>query len=643
MLQFIGAYNYDFALAAAPIQLVLLLYWIFRGTLPIRSSASFLLAMVTNLVMIVSDVAACEIIAVYDQYPLWVSYVVNMVYFAAFVIRSWALFDYAANECHAYKAFGKNSRTLLFIPALAVLALTLVTPFATTIFSVTPGVGYASGPLYTSIYVIAYTYIAASLAAVVFNRVTEVRHMRWGLVAYNLILAVGLMVRRQFANTLVMPYFSILALLVIYLSAQNPDLSWDRKTGLLNRHAFGLIVPELQDLSVPFSCMAIAIDNYEQMRELYGIAQLNRSLGLVSQWLRQTFPACHAFYWGSGHFVMLHPGPATQDCEQSAQVVLERFEHPWAASDAGVVLSASAVMLTDDLIPEGVDAVSSVILHVFEHAGKLNGRGGYGVTQEMLDVMSRERAVAHALSRALRERRIEVHLQPIFSTSEGRVVGAEALARLKDPDLGYIPPPEFISIAEKNGDIMELGRQIFERVCVFLEEERPERYGIRSINVNLSPAQCLSDRLSKDLSAIASAHGVTLDVFDFEVTESSIGDLASIVRQLKMLGDAGSTFALDDFGTGVSNLTRLMGLPIDVVKLDVGVVQSYFEGQSTLLPDLVQMFRNAGMKTVLEGVETEEMMEGAQRMDADFQQGYYFSRPLPPGQFVDYLESQVAS
>jgi EAL domain-containing protein (putative c-di-GMP-specific phosphodiesterase class I) len=167
--------------------------------------------------------------------------------------------------------------------------------------------------------------------------------------------------------------------------------------------------------------------------------------------------------------------------------------------------------------------------------------------------------------------------------------------------------------------------------------------GIRTINVSLSPAQCLSDQLATDLSDIAGAHNVGLETFDFEVTESSIGDLASIGRQLAVLSDAGSTFALDDFGTGVSNLTRLMGLPINVVKLDVDVVQSYFLGKSTLLPDLVQMFRNAGMKTVLEGVETAEMMEGANLMGADYQQGYYFSRPLPPDQFVDYLKAQMSA
>lgn len=641
MPHFVGAYDYDFAIAAIPIQLILLTFWLVRGNLPIRSSVSFLLAMVANLVMTVTDIWACEAIAVYDQHPLWVSYLSNMLYFGSFVIRGWALFDYAANECHAYRVVGAAARRILFVPALVVLLLTLVTPITPTIFSVTPGVGYASGPLYQSIYGLTYLYIAASIAATVFNRTDGFDRTRWGILCYNLILLVGIQIRKNFSHTLVMSYFSILAILVIYLTAQNPDLSRDRKTVLLNRHAFDLIVLELEDLSEPYSCMVITITNYEQARTLYGSEQHARSLRLCGQWLRETFADCHVFYWGGGRFVVLHPGQLTAECSQGAARVLERFKHPWESIGTAVMLQAACAILTEDILPKGIDEVRSLISHTIDHAAELNARGTVMVTQEMLASLAREREVGHALTRALNEGRIEVYLQPIFSTSEGRIVGAEALARLFDPTLGFIPPPEFINLAERNGDIMELGRQIFERVCAFVETECPARLGIQTINVNLSPAQCLSDQLAHDLSSIAGNHGVALDTFDFEVTETSMDDIESMLSQLEALAEFGATFSLDDFGTGVSNLTRLMELPIGVVKLDVGVVQAYFRGESSLLPDLVRMFRNAGMKTILEGVETSEMMEGAMRMGADFEQGYYFSRPLPPDQFMSYLEAQA--
>ena len=130
-------------------------------------------------------------------------------------------------------------------------------------------------------------------------------------------------------------------------------------------------------------------------------------------------------------------------------------------------------------------------------------------------------------------------------------------------------------------------------------------------------------------------------MFDFEITETSFADQGAIQTQLLRLQRHGARFSLDDFGTGVSNLTRLMELPVHVVKLDVGVVHSYFKGEFSMLPDMVHMIRNANLKTVLEGVETQEMKESLEQMGCDYEQGYYFSRPLPPQEFMEYLRSET--
>lgn len=92
---------------------------------------------------------------------------------------------------------------------------------------------------------------------------------------------------------------------------------------------------------------------------------------------------------------------------------------------------------------------------------------------------------------------------------------------------------------------------------------------------------------------------------------------------------------------GTSNLTRLMQFPIHVVKLDLNVVRSFFNGESSVLPDLIRMFHNSGMKVVAEGVETEEMKDGLMQMGCEYEQGYYFSKPVPPNDFIEYLEREA--
>ena len=97
--------------------------------------------------------------------------------------------------------------------------------------------------------------------------------------------------------------------------------------------------------------------------------------------------------------------------------------------------------------------------------------------------------------------------------------------------------------------------------------------------------------------------------------------------------------SLDDFGTGTSNIAQLLKLTIHVVKLDMSVVHSYFKGESKLLPDLIQMFRNSNMKIVVEGVETVDMKTQLAEMGCDYEQGFFFSKPVPPQIFLDYLKT----
>jgi len=107
-----------------------------------------------------------------------------------------------------------------------------------------------------------------------------------------------------------------------------------------------------------------------------------------------------------------------------------------------------------------------------------------------------------------------------------------------------------------------------------------------------------------------------------------------------LLQQKGAVISLDDFGTGTSNLTRLMKLPIHVVKLDMDITHSYFRGEAEFLPDLIKMFQNSQMKIVVEGVETVQMKEKLSDLKCDYLQGFYFSKALPPEEFMKYFKAQ---
>lgn len=645
MIHGLSPYNYDFAVAAIPLQILLMLFYCARRNLPVRRHRFFLVVMVANLIMTVFDLVSCEMNEVWQDFPLWVMYLVNLLYFAPFIIRGWALAGYTAEVCEYSRFFqhhiqaGRIVRLVVSIPSAVTLGLIFLSPWTGAIFTFGPE-GYANNyAIYPIIYYTTYFNIGVSILFVLLRWRALPLQTSITALGFNLILLIGIIFRKMFFHVLVTSYVSILTILVIYLSSQNPDFFRDRITKLFNRSAFEQIGLDFLRKNKPFSCILVTANNYETARSIYGFHQVNKSLALVGSWLIKSFPRYYVFYFENGNFLLLRSGEIGEQQETILGELAARFAHPWIDEGTEVSFSISTMILPYTSMPHDITAIHNLLRYSFSHSHAENQRGNNTITERMLSAFKRQKAVEAALDKALGEHRIMAYYQPIYSTFEKRVVGAEALARLIDPQIGNIPPDEFIHVSERTGEIMELGRQIFEAVCSFIQSASLRERGIEFVNVNLSPAQCMNEQLAVEFSEIAERHHIPMGMIDFEITESTAEDGQTMLNQAIRLQKSGAELSIDDFGTGTSNLTRLMKLPIHVVKVDMSVVQAYFNGETHILPDLIRMFKNAGLKVVVEGVETKEMKDALCNMGCDYLQGYYFSRPIPPEQFEKYLEN----
>ena len=430
-----------------------------------------------------------------------------------------------------------------------------------------------------------------------------------------------------------------LVILIIFLSMENPDLYRDHVIGLFNKDAFDLIGLDYLNKDLPFHCIIASVHNFESAKALYGVRQLIEALKKIGEKTIRRFPGYYVFYFGNGNFLLLKRGKIAEDRNYSIESWKDTFLTMHDVNFDDVSLYLNLMIMPYEMMQENIFQIDDLIDFAFYNSFVENQRGNYIVSKEMLKALQRGKDIEAALTMALENRTLEAHFQAIYSTEEDRIVGVETLARLIDPKMGYIPPDEFIGIAEKNGDIMELGRQVFELACIFCKKERLIERGIEFINVNLSPVQCLNEQLSFELSAIAEKYDIPLSVFDFEITESAADDYETIQRQMLLLQQKGAVISLDDFGTGTSNMTRLMKLPIHVVKLDMDITQSYFRGEADFVPDLIKMFQNAKMKIVVEGIETKEMKDKLSQLKCDYLQGFYFSKALPPEEFMAYYNS----
>jgi EAL domain-containing protein (putative c-di-GMP-specific phosphodiesterase class I) len=245
---------------------------------------------------------------------------------------------------------------------------------------------------------------------------------------------------------------------------------------------------------------------------------------------------------------------------------------------------------------------------------------------------------------ALKEDRVEVFLQPIYSVEQERFVSAEALARIRNADGSILPPGQFIPVAEETGLVDQLGERVFEKVCQFIQRERMWELGLEYIEVNLSVIQCESHTLAARYQAIMEQYGIKPSMINLEVTESaSIRRRNVLMYNMDKMIKYGVSFSLDDFGNGESNLNYIVEMPVEIVKFDRDMTKSYFENSKgkLVMETATRMILDLGLKIVSEGVETEEQLETMKKLGVQYIQGYYFSKPLPEDEFVRFVKEHL--
>lgn len=266
------------------------------------------------------------------------------------------------------------------------------------------------------------------------------------------------------------------------------------------------------------------------------------------------------------------------------------------------------------------------------------------VDKEFVVQMKQEKAMELMLEQAMAEERIEVFYQPIYSTREHRFVSAEALVRMRDTEGKLVPPAAFISVAERNGKILQLGEIVFDKVCRFFTEQHLEQYGLHYIEVNLSVVQCSYKQLADDYISIMEKYRINPGYINLEITESaSMSAKKTLLGNMQRLMEYGVHFSLDDFGTGQSNLNYIVDMPVDIVKFDREMSQAFFRDEKAqyVMNAAMQMIHGMQLKIVSEGIEEEEQYRKMAQLGIDYIQGYYFSKPLPETEFVDFMKDKV--
>ena len=243
------------------------------------------------------------------------------------------------------------------------------------------------------------------------------------------------------------------------------------------------------------------------------------------------------------------------------------------------------------------------------------------------------------IEKALKNNSFKVYYQPIYSVEKGRFSTAEALLRLIDSEYGFVPPDMFIAAAERNGAIHKIGDFVLEEVCRFIASDKFAELGLDYIEINLSVTQCMHADLADKVMSTLKKYNLSPDKINLEITETAVAYAQSIMRQnLDKLSGAGVSFSLDDYGTGYSNMRRMIQLPLKIVKLDKSFVDEQSNPKMWIaIQNTVKMLKDMNMEIVVEGIETQTMAKQFTDLNCDYIQGYYYSKPIPEDDFVEFI------
>jgi EAL domain-containing protein (putative c-di-GMP-specific phosphodiesterase class I) len=245
----------------------------------------------------------------------------------------------------------------------------------------------------------------------------------------------------------------------------------------------------------------------------------------------------------------------------------------------------------------------------------------------------------NALRRAVERGELELHYQPQVDVGTGAIVSAEALLRWRHPERGFVPPAEFIPLAEESGQILEIGEWVLQQVCRQLHAWRHAGVPVVPVAVNLSAHQ-FTEQILGTLRRVLDDCTLEPGLLELELTESaSMADANKSFALLAQLKGMGIRLAIDDFGTGYSNLNYLKRFPVDRLKLD----RSFVHDLETDPDDLaiaravIAMAHGLRLSVVAEGVETQGQLDLLAGLGCDLVQGWLFSRAVPADEFAALL------
>ena len=635
-------YNFWFDIGGLAILAIIAILMRMKNSLRIESTAIFKGVLICCMLSTTSDLISGIISNHLPEWlgimPIWAIEANNYLYF---ITHSACGFLYLLYILVSLNINVRNSSFSypLVIPYAIILVALLLNLVLNWMFTIDSEGNYHRGPMILIVYLMTACYLAVGFVLLFRYGHTIAHGKLFAMVAFIVLTITGIVTQMIMPYLLIENYCTDLCLLFVYLTMYRPEEITDEPTGLLNASAFSQIVDTHLARKNPFSLIFFSISDSIYLRETLGEKLIGKLQEQITTFL-SGFREADIFHLDESRYCLLYPSHTQMIESKALLAIVKRFERHWMIGEEAIDMTPKILIIN---YPE--DLLSKTELFDMMDACAIDTGKQRVVRQRDLDIQRvRWTKEIDRISRTcVTDNSLEVVYQPVYNVRQKHFTTAEALVRLKDPVLGRIPPDELVSIAEKNGSIVQIDNYVLGEVCVFLHDHADPEEGI---NINLSMVECVQDNLVERLCDVTSRHGIPNKNVRLELTETISDTFPEKARRnFQALRKVGFIICMDDYGQGYSNLDRLVSMPLDIIKLDKEfITRSEGDPKTTLsMKMLIRTMKKMGKTILVEGVETKEQADLAISMDCDYIQGYYYSKPLSKTDFIALLESQDAA
>lgn len=522
--------------------------------------------------------------------------------------------------------------------------IVLLNPITNHLFSVDDSGAIIKGKLYYILFIDAAIYLFLIFVRIIRYRSKFSIKQLLITVTFVLFSLAAVIFQQLFPETRIMCFIISVSSFFIYIAFENPADYDDVEYGILNRTAFTVIVRQLLERKKEIEILTIQLDNYHMLKDKIDEKNLSiLSMDIINQICKYVERKdVYRFSRGKISIVFYKEDKLRKE---KIQHIINLFfgQFKFMEYQLNLDTKMNLVYCPEDgrKIEDVIDLIENSLTN--EYSITEEKKEVLRVNKVILEKRLREKKIIDILQESIEKNDFEIIYQPIYSIKENKFNSAVALLRLKNMELGFISPQEFIPLAEQNGMMLTIGTSVIKSVCRFISDNRIWEKGIEYVHINLSIIQCMQERLSELVFSIMDSYNLDYNLIRFDISEFSTTVSKDILfNNMDIMKKNKIQFSLDAYGTGFTNINSMANYPFSMVKVSRTMIWNSMKNDKAriILSRSIQMMKELGLEVIAEGIETYDQADELISMNCDYLLGYFYSYPLSPKDFLNFISEK---